>query len=407
MRLAALALALVGLIAAAARDSAAERATGAIALAGWAYLPGSSVRVGVDGFGPPFGIAVVGSVTAGAGMLRVPEGAAPGENFVVAGNAVGLAARFLNVAAPPSGNQPLLAVASYEDGIALHDASSFAPLGLLATGGSPSDVAVDTAGRIVATDTQGDALAVAALAPWRPSRIGGVPVGDELAVDSATGAIFATNRDVDGTGALTRVARDGTVERVKTGLTAEGLAIDARRGLVYVANVNDGTVAIVDAETMRVVRRFPAVARVFSLALSADGTRLYAVSNQSAGSPFAAPGRVVAIALDRAVPRVVARSANLTFPIGIALDPASQRLFVTDEEDDTVDVLDARTLRPAAAPLSTCRTPWKPALDRGRLYVPCARADAVDAYDARTLHRLRGAPFATAGYPLAVAVRHP
>jgi DNA-binding beta-propeller fold protein YncE len=155
------------------------------------------------------------------------------------------------------------------------------------------------------------------------------------------------------------------------------------------------------------VRRFAAVARVFSLALSPDGSRLYAVSNQSTGSPFSAPGCVVTIALDTPAPHIVARSANLTFPIGIALDPATARLFVTDEEDDAIDVLDAHTLRPARAPLSTCRTPWKATIDARRLYVACARADAIDVYDVRTLHRIKGAPFATAGYPLAVAVWHP
>jgi DNA-binding beta-propeller fold protein YncE len=408
LRIAALALALVTLTAAAARMSTEHRASGVLTLGKWSYLPGSAVRVSVDGFGPPYGTATIGALGIENGLLRVPLNATPGDAFVVAGNAAGLATATAHVAAPPDGKFPLLAVASYDAGIALHDAATFAPLGLLATGGgAPSDVAIDARNRIVATDTQGSALTIAAIAPWNVSRVDGVPVGDELAMDSATGAIFATNRDVDGSGALTRVDASGSVTVVKTGLTAEGLAVDARRGLVYVANVNDGTVAVVDAATMRVTRRFAAVARVFSLALSPDGSRLYAVSNQSTGSPFSAPGCVVTIALDTPKPHVVARSANLTFPIGIALDPATARLFVTDEEDDAIDVLDARTLRPALAPLSTCRTPWKPTIDGRRLYVACARADAIDVVDLNTLRRVKGAPFATASYPLAVAVWHP
>jgi DNA-binding beta-propeller fold protein YncE len=407
LRLAALALAVVTLTAAASRETTGERASGTLGLAAWAYLPGSAVRIAVDGFGPPYGTAVVGDAAVSGGVLHIPAEAQPGSSFVIAGNAAGLATGVLNVAAPPSGKRDVLAVASYDGGIALHDAQSFAPLGLFASGGAPSDVIVDPRNRIVATDTQGDALSVASIAPWVPSSIAGVPLGDELAPDAATGAIFATNRDVDGSGALSRVAADGTVTRVATGLTAEGLAVDPKRGLVYVANVNDGTIAVVDAVTMRVVRRFPAVARVFSLALSADGTRLFAVSNQSTGSPFSAPGCVVTIALDAATPHVVARSAKLTFPLGIALDAATERLFVTDEEDDSIDVLDARTLRAVSAPLPTCRTPWKPTIDGSRLYVACARADAIDVYDVRSLHRAHGAPFATSGYPLAVAVWHP
>jgi hypothetical protein len=407
LKLVALALALVGLIASAARDSSAQRATGTIAASTWPYLPGSAVRISVDGFAPPYGTAVIGNSTIDGGVLQIPTDASPGEDFIVAGNGAGLAARSVRVALTPGGKRPVLAVASYDEGIAFHDAASFAPLGLLATTGSPSDVAIDARHRIVATDTQGSSLTVAAVSPWHVSHVEGVPFGDEIAYDAVTGAIFATNRDIDGAGALTRVASDGTTMHVKTGLTAEGLAIDERRGFVYVANVNDGTIAVVDATSMQVVRHFAAVPRVFSLALSSDGSRLYAVSNQSTGSPFSAPGGVVAIALDTAVPHVVARSAKLTFPIGIALDAASGRLFVTDEEDDAVDVLDARTLRASVPPLATCRTPWKPTIDDSRLYIPCARADQIDVFDVRTLHHVRGAPFATAGYPLAVTVWHP
>ena len=299
-----------------------------------------------------------------------------------------------------------LAVASYDDGIVFHDARDFSVLGVLATGGAPSDVTIDGTGRLVATDTQGSSVTVASLAPWSVSHVDGVPLGDEVAVDDATRAIFVTNRDLPGNGALTRIAAGGQTSHVVTGQTAEGLAIDSRRQIVYVANVNDGTVAAVDARSMRVIRRFHAVDRIFSLALSADGSRLYGISNQSAGSPFAAPGAAVAIDLTRAVPRVVARSGDLTFPLGAASDAATGTLFVTDESLDVVDVLDARTLRRKHPALPTCRTPWKPALDPAgrRLYVPCARGDAVDVFDTTTLRRVAGAPFPTGTYPLAVAV---
>jgi DNA-binding beta-propeller fold protein YncE len=196
---------------------------------------------------------------------------------------------------------------------------------------------------------------------------------------------------------------------VVTGETAEGLVIDERRQIVYVANVNDGTVAAVDAGSMRILHHIQVVTRVFSVALSADGTRLYGISNQSVGSPFAAPGAAVAVALDAKVPHVIARSAELAFPIGAALDENTRTLFVTDEELNLVDVLDARTLRAKRAPLLTCRTPWKPELDETehRLYIPCAGSDQVDVFDARTLRRVPRAPFATGSYPLSVAVWHP
>jgi DNA-binding beta-propeller fold protein YncE len=328
---------------------------------------------------------------------------------VIAGNATGIAKRVFQIAEPPSPAHGFLAVASYDDGIVFHDLHAFTPLGVLATGGAPSDVASGRDGKIVATDTQGSAIPLASLTPWSVRRIEDVPFGDEIAIDDVADAIFVTNRDIQGSGALTRVARDQTVTHVATGQTAEGLAIDSKRRIVYVANVNDGTIAVVDAQSMRVVRHITAVARVFSLVLTPDGSRLYAISNQSTASPFAAPGSAVTIDLDARPPKIVARSGALTFPLGAALDTRRNQLFVTDESLDVVYVLDARTLRPKRPPLQTCRTPWKPTIDPigERLFVPCARADQIDVFDTKALGRIAGAPFATGSYPLAVTVWRP
>jgi DNA-binding beta-propeller fold protein YncE len=411
LRAAALAaIALTALTAAAERTPVRERAAGQIAAVDWPYLPGSILPVRVEGFSPPYHVALVGT-----GSLRhngdyaIGSDAQSSTTTLIAGNAAGLAQRALRVGAPPSAHRSLVAVASYDDGVVFHDAANFSVIGVLATGGTPSDASFDALGRLAITDTQGTKLTIARLSPWNVRRFGGVPVGDELAIDERSHAIFVTDRDVGGKGALTRVNPDGTTVTVDTGETAEGVVVDERRQIVYVANVNDGTVAAIDARTMHVLRRFPAVARVFSLALSPDGDTLYAISNQSAGSPFAAPGSAIAISLRGKHPRVVARSRPLAFPIGAALDPATATLFVTDESADQIDVLDARTLRAKRPPVRTCRTPWKPALDlrSDRLYVPCAQANLVDVLDARSLRRVRGAPFRTGGYPLAVTVWHP
>jgi DNA-binding beta-propeller fold protein YncE len=407
--LAALVLALFGLAALAEKPAASRRAIGQITASAWPYFPGSIIPVRVDGFPVPYHVALVGPGTLlDGGLYAVPGDAQPGVATLIAGNEHGLAERNLSIRTPLSDDRDLLAVVSYDQGIVFHDARTFAVLGLLGTGGMPSDAAIDVRGRLAATDTQGTRVTLATLVPWNVTHVSGVPFGDEIAIDEATHAIFVTNRDINGRGALTRVDEDGQTAQTFTGQTAEGLAVDERRQLVYVANVNDGTVAAVDARSMRVARRFPAVARVFSLALTSDGNFLYGISNQSLGSPFAAPGSAVRIGLRGKVPRVVARSPLLTFPIGAALDSADSTLFVTDEALDQVDVLDSRTLRAKLPPVSTCHTPWKPAIDSfaGRLYVPCARANVVDVFDVKTMRRIAGAPFATGGYPLAVAVWH-
>lgn len=409
-RIGALLLAWLAFAGSVPRTSCPRIAAGKIAATAWPYLPGSTLPLRVDGFGAPYHAAVLGpGMLSPDGVYEIPQRALPGSALLVAGNAHGLAATNLRIGTPPDAAHPFLLVASYDVGVVFHAATDFSVLGVLATGGAPSDAAVDSLGRIVSTDTQGSALTLATLSPWAVLHVRGVALGDNVVIDPATHAIFVTNRDIDGSGALTRVSVDGSVSRVATGATPEGLAVDAGRHIVYVANTNDGTVVAVDTRSMRIVRRFGAVPRVFALALSPDGTRLYAISNQSEGSPFAAPGGAVAIELATAVPHIVARSARLAFPVGTAFDPTSHTLFVTDEQLGEIYVLDAATLRPKHAPLATCRIPWKPFYDeRGtRLYVPCAGADAVDVFDTHTLRRSPHAPFATGGYPLAVAVWHP
>ena len=402
-------LAVAVFTASAERPVRMHRATGQIDTSAWPYLPGSVLPLPVNGFPVPYRVALVGEGSlSNTGTYMLSVAAKPGTATLVAGNAYGIAARTLRIGAPPNEDRDLLAVASYENGLVFHDAGTFSVLGILAIAGAPSDAAFDARGQIAVTDTQGDALTVAAMSPWNVSQIADVPLGDELAIDTRSGDMFVTNRDVGGKGALTRVTPDGKAVTIPTGETAEGLAVDETRHIVYVANANDGTVAAVDGRTMRVVRRFRAVDRVFSLALSPDEKLLYAVSNQSTASPFGAAGSVVAIAVDAKNPHAIARSANLTFPIGIALDRETGTLFVTDESADAVDVLNAKTLRERRPPVATCRTPWKPLLDERKqlLYVPCARADRIDVLDARTLRRVKGAPFQTGGYPLAVTLWH-
>ena len=375
-----------------------------------AYLPGSLVPLRVEGIPSPYKVRFVGEGAIRGSNFAVPLHADPGTTTVIAYNARGIAQRELRIASPPSGRGPIVAVASYDSGVTLHDARTFAELGTLAIGGGPGDVAFDANGRLATGDTVGAGVTIASLSPWDVATSPNVPTVDEIAFDAQSHAVLATNRSLEnGQGALTRVGADGTVARVQLGLTAEGLAVDARHRRAYVANVNDGTVSVVDIDTMHELRRIPVVERAFGLALSSAGDALYVVSNESVSSPFAHAGSVVRLVIDGSHARVSARSGRLVFPVSAALDEQDRRLFVTDEHDDLVYVFDPATLRETHARLRTCRTPWKPFYDAHdrRLYVPCARADRVDAFDARTLRRVAHAPFATGGYPLSVSVWHP
>lgn len=374
-----------------------------IDISGGPFIAGSRLRIGSTGVTGTVAYSVLGP-----GRIEGSDFIAPtlshSQTVTIIGTAHGaIAMKNVRIVPPPAPNAPLLAVATYRDGIALHDPRSFKLLGYVPIGGAPGDVAFGRDGTIYAPGTDSDAVTAIARTPWNLRMTRGVVLGNEIAVDAATGNIFVSDRDAGGYGALTRITPAGQVLRVKTGLTAEGLAIDPARAIVYVGNVNDNTVAAVDARTMRVTRTIKSVERTFGLALDTGNRRLFAVSNTSPSMPSRG-GFVAAIDLTSTAPHIVMRSARMVFPVGADVDTKSARLFVTDEAKNAVYVLSTRTLRQVHKPLGTCRTPWRPRVAGGRLYVPCASADRVDVFDLRTLRRVPGAPFATGGFPLSVAL---
>jgi DNA-binding beta-propeller fold protein YncE len=347
--------------------------------------------------------AVAGEGRIEDGYYVVPDRARPGDATLVAAGGGALAVRTIRIVAPP--RRPAIAVASYDDGIVFHDPRTFRILGTLATGGAPSDVAA-SANHLFATDTDGDSVTSVTIAPWSARRLPGVLFGDELVADVKLHALFVTQRGAETPGGVARIDRRGAVTRVVTG-TAEGIALDERTQCLYVADTDRGDVAIVDARTMRVLRRLRGVPRAFGIALSTDGVRLYVVSNQGSRTVIGGVGRVTEFSLEP-YPRVVARSKPLPFPVGVSVDDNAHRIFVTDELANTISVLDSKTLRAVVPPIRTCSIPWKPDYDARthRLFVPCAGSDEIDAIDTHTLRRVHDAPFRTGGYPLAVAFSH-
>jgi DNA-binding beta-propeller fold protein YncE len=301
---------------------------------------------------------------------------------------------------PPAPDERVIAVASYFGGVILHDARTFKLIGIIPTPGAPGDVTLGPGGSIYAPMTGGDALLGVRRDPWTLTLTPGVPVGNEV-IAARDGSVYVSNRDVNGKGAVTRIS-GGTVQRVETGVTAEGLALDESAHRLYVGNVNDDTVTELDTRSFSILRRIHAVPRVFGIALDAAHGRLFVVSNQN--SLMRKTGGYVAT-IDLRSGKIVARSADLPFPIGAAYDPGTAQLFVTDEDTGNVYALDAATLASRRAPLHVCDVPWRPHVEAARhlLYVPCTRANEIVVVDTRTMRQAAGSPFATGRYPLGVA----
>ncbi len=162
-----------------------------------------------------------------------------------------------------------------------------------------------------------------------------------------------------------------------------GLAVDASRGHVYVANSRGNNVAVVSSKDWKLERTFPVERAPYSLALSPDGRTLLignwqdqsvtaldpasgkAVTANLGGSPqelvFGDGGRVVyvtlqdtaeVVAIDPATLKVLRRTKlSGSQPTGLVLDSSGQRLYVAVRE--AVIQLDASSgaeLGRAAAP---------------------------------------------------------
>lgn len=345
-----------------------------------------------------FNVAGPGSVS--GNEFALPAVATAQTTTVIAAMENAFATATLRLVPAPAPSQPVIAVATYYGGIALHDARTFKLLGLVATGGAPGDVAFGPGGSIVAPLTGGDTLVTIGRSPWSVSATANVPFGNEV-VTARDGSIYVSNRDVQGKGAVTRVSAGGT-QRIETGVTAEGLALDEAAHRLYVGNVNDDSIAVVDTRTFTLTRRIHAVPRVFGIALDAAHARLFAVSNQN-GQMRKGGGYVAAI--DTRTGRQIARSADFPFPLAAAFDASTKRLFVTDEDTGNVYVLDAGTLKMRHAPVRACDVPWRPHFDTARhlLYVPCTRASTLVVIDTRSMRQVPGSPFPTGRYPLGVA----
>ncbi|MBV8246088.1 MAG: hypothetical protein JOZ38_09230 [Candidatus Eremiobacteraeota bacterium] len=367
------------------------------------YVGGGVIPIEVSGTNARLSVSAVGPGTIVGNRYRVPAIAEPLDALVVAAVPNAFAIATLHLVPPPQPGRALVAVAAYESGIVLHDPKTFHVVGIVPIEGAPGDVAFGAGGTIYAPDTDGTQLFRVDRAPWGVSSLPDVMLGSEVAVDAESGAVFVSNRDVEGRGAVTRLLH-GENMRVITGTTAEGLIEDVPRRKLYVGNINSDDVVEIDADSMRILRRFHTLPRPFGLALDGPRRTLAVVSNENAEMPERG-GYVATYRLD-AAGSLLARSARLSFPVGIALDASRQRYFVTDEDDGVVYVLDERTLKPRHAPLRACGVPWMPHVDAAtqRLLVPCARTNAIAVFDLQTLRQISGSPFPTGRYPLSVAL---
>jgi YVTN family beta-propeller protein len=199
--------------------------------------------------------------------------------------------------------------------------------------------------------------------------------------------------------------KDGTGgrPRAKTHFRS-GLAVDRQRKVLYSLDIDYGTIAALDLESLKEVKSAPVGTRPYDVAIARQGNQLF-VSDWA--------GRAVCV-LDPTDLRTTARIAVGEHPNQLAVHPKDDRLFVACASSDCVSVIDTRrgivteTIHTALFPRAPeGSTPDALAIspDGNSLFVANADNNCVAMIDISMSNRSAVKGFIPTGwYPTAVAV---
>lgn len=321
---------------------------------------------------------------------------------------------------PPAPDTPLVISTCYEDGtVNVNDERHLSLTGAFTVGGRAAGIIVDAPARraVFAADAQLVAVDLATM-HWQTS----VPVNGARFSEVAmlAGAYIATTDNLAEAGhpgvRLFRVNRFGRpilISSVAAGETPEGIAAADGGHSFFVTNINSNSVMRFSVDQHGVARLTGSArtrARPFGVAVDPVHHLLFVADNDTAtiSGSSANPGleRFRLPEMTR-VGDIIATGSQASLPLGVAVDPAAARLFVTNEGEANIAVFSIPDLRRIAT-LPAGLTPWLPYLDRPRhrLYVPAARRDTFAVYDTLTLRPLsRAVP--TCAYPTSIAVYNP
>jgi len=380
---------------------------------------GASVRLQLAGASASQGEILWSLIGPGSidsdGTYRAPQAA--GEDALVVASADGSAsAASLAIVPAPPASTPLAIVSCYDGGaIDVRDANGLSSAGLASTAGAAAGVAADDARRIAYVGSGGR---IAAFDAARAVMSASAPVSgarfSEVAL-LANGFVAATDNNALAGHPGVRIFRMGggaaPVLRgsVAAGETPEGLAVSRDGMTFYVTNVNSNSVMrfrFDGSGSARLTGSARTGHRPFGVAVDDRSGRLFVADNDTptVSGTASLPGlEVFALPQMRRVARLTTGTAD-ALPLGVAVDQAANRMFVTNEGDGTAIAYSIRPLQRLAT-LQTGRTPWLPAIDARRhaLFVPSAMGNSFFAFDERSLRPIAG-PVPTCGYPTSIAI---
>lgn len=356
-----------------------------------------------------------GSIDAN-GLYRAANAAASADVVASAGGGLVDSVAVHIVPAPKPG-QPLMLSTCYADGtVNVNAANDRSFIGALSVGGRAAGITVDPANdrAVFVVESQVVAIDLRTMR-WRVSApLSGVRLSEVALL--AHGFVAATDNNASAGQTGIRVFRIGTdrlprlVSSVVAGETPEGIAASADGRTFYVTNINGHSVmrfAIDPSGHVTLLRVGRTATRPFGVALDAAHHEIFVADNDTSvvSGARAKPGleRFDSTTL-RLIGTMISTGSATSLPLGVAVDPKSARVFVTNEGDQNVVVFSLPAMRRIAS-IPTGLTPWLPTLDATteRLYVPNARDNTVSIYDTRLLRAIAPA-VPTCSYPTSVAI---
>lgn len=172
---------------------------------------------------------------------------------------------------------------------------------------------------------------------------------------------------------------------VEVGLDPEGVAVDPRTGLAYVACSRSNAVAVVDTERLE---------RVGVIAVG--GEPIDIVVDERRGLVFTADARSDRVSvIDIEAGKVVAHVPVGSYPAGLCLDAVGRRLYCGDAAGCTMTVIDVDNLeRVATVEAELGAGAVAVDVDGGRVYCVNFVASSVTVVDAATLEVRARVPLA-------------
>jgi YVTN family beta-propeller protein len=238
---------------------------------------------------------------------------------------------------------------------------------------------------------QGSALQPAQAGTEPPSILHGKLVsGDDPETIDATpdGRILAVANEDSARLRLMDAENGALLASIGVGVEPEGLRFRPDGKVVYVTSEANDQLDVIDVAERRVIATVPVGKRPRSILFSPDGARAYI------SCELAARVDVIDAQAHRPIATVEIDGPPQTLPMGLALDPSEQRLYVTLGRAGEVAVIDVRAMRVLTRISGVGARPWGVALspDADKLYTANGPSGDVSVIDTRSLQVVRRIP---------------